>query len=180
MSQADAPPSFFNSQDPVSSDNSDTDLDSHLGSDSDSTISCFQIDLLLGCNDDILGTLVSPPAQYTLDDAKNQFIRCVNEKYGIDHQTVKDALISIRMYPSIRRDNEGMTVISFMLCSLPTSILDGEHTPHLDLATFQNHPTESLFPSETRRGLLLFEMDHLFSNTVKNLVNDKTTNEEVW
>lgn len=116
MSQTpDTTTSFFNDLGPVLPDDSDADsnLDSHTdsNSDTDSNIPNLEIDLLLSREEHMLGMLTASRTNFTVEDAKADFIRRVNEKHGIQPDMVEEAILAITPYPAIMRHMKSVTIV---------------------------------------------------------------------
>jgi len=101
------------------SDSSHTDSNS----DTDSNVQPkLEIDLLLSREGDMLGMLTASRTNFTVEDAKTEFIRRINEKHGIQPDMVKEAILAITPYPAVMRHVKGVTII-FVATSVLMSTL---------------------------------------------------------
>lgn len=59
----------------------------------------------------MLGMLTVSRTKFTVEDAKTDFIRRVNETHGIQPDTVEEAILAITPYPAVMRHMKSVTII---------------------------------------------------------------------
>jgi len=122
MSQTpDITASSFKDLGPALPDDSDANSNSDSYTDSDTDANCLnlQIDLLLSREEDMLGMLTASRTKFTVEDAKTDFIRRINQKHGIQPDTIEKAILAITPYPAVMRHIKSVTIIfvaAFIIC----------------------------------------------------------------